>query len=268
MSKKSLVFTVALLLTGCLNSDKFSALETPNSVTKSTVGATDKQALPSASNPSFYLVKPSDTLYSIAFRFGLDYKKVAQANNISAPYRIYEGQSIALKEASKTPTARPINTKNTVSSSSVASSSTVTKVNNNVNLTSANVNSKTVSEPSSWVWPHSGKIVRTFSPNSADQKGIDISGRIGDSVVAATDGVVVYAGNGLPGYGNLIIIEHQNSLLSAYAFTQKILVAEKQKIQTGEKIATMGKSGDQPGLHFEIRKSGKPVDPVRYLPAR
>jgi lipoprotein NlpD len=102
----------------------------------------------------------------------------------------------------------------------------------------------------------------------ADRKGIDLRGRIGDSVVAATNGVVVYAGNGLPGYGNLIILEHPGSLLSAYAFNEKILVKERDRIAAGQKIATMGKQGDQPGLHFEIRQSGKPVNPIRFLPKR
>jgi len=120
----------------------------------------------------------------------------------------------------------------------------------------------------SWKWPHNGKIVRTYASGSSSQKGIDIIGRIGDSVLAATNGVVVYAGNGLPGYGNLIIIEHSNSLLSAYAFTQKILVKEKEQSKTGQKIATMGKQCDQPGLHFEIRQNGKPVDPMKFLPGQ
>lgn len=100
------------------------------------------------------------------------------------------------------------------------------------------------------------------------RKGIDLQGRIGDSVVAATNGVVVYAGNGLPGYGNLIILEHSGSLLSAYAFNDEMLVTEKDRVRSGQKIATMGKQGDQPGLHFEIRRNGKPVDPLTYLPDR
>ncbi|EAR10250.1 murein hydrolase activator EnvC family protein [Reinekea blandensis] len=102
----------------------------------------------------------------------------------------------------------------------------------------------------------------------SDRKGIDLRGRIGDSVVAATNGVVVYAGNGLPGYGNLIILEHSGSLLSAYAFNDEMLVKEKDRVRSGQQIATMGKQGDQPGLHFEIRRNGKPVDPLTYLPDR
>lgn len=223
--------------------------------------------------PTQYQVRRGDTLYSIAFRFGLDFRRLAAANDINHRYTIYPGQILALKEAdapaaAATPSrpstssspARPTaggtasqTVTNTPSAPTVSSSSSVNASNNN---------------QLSWVWPHNGKIVRTFDSNVSDRKGVDLTGEIGDSVVAAATGSVVYAGNGLPGYGNLIILEHQGSLLSAYAFNQELLVSEQDRVTQGQAIARMGRQGDQPSLHFEIRQEGKPVDPMRFLPPR
>lgn len=118
-----------------------------------------------------------------------------------------------------------------------------------------------------WVWPVNGKVLATFNDNT--NKGLDLAGSIGDPVMAAQGGQVVYVGSGLRGYGKLVIIKHNNSFLSAYAHNQDILVKEKQTVQKGQKIATLGKSdADRPMLHFEIRRQGKPVDPMKYLPPR
>jgi lipoprotein NlpD len=267
-SKFSLGLLVTVILTGCLNSSRFSSFE-PNADNRS-VRSTAGLALASQSvaNPNFYLVKPGDTLYSIAFRFGLDYQRLAQKNAIGVDYRIYEGQSLTLKESaepSKTPAARPvtITKKGTVPDKPV-----ITKNNSQTNGVTPVLKKSLETKQIAWVWPHKGKIVRTFIAKSSSNKGIDIGGQIGDSVLAATSGTVVYAGNGLPGYGNLIIIEHPNALLSAYAFAEQILVKEKDRVQVGQQIATMGKQGDQPSLHFEIRQNGKPVDPLGMLPRR
>ena len=130
-----------------------------------------------------------------------------------------------------------------------------------------------------WKWPHIGPIIAKYnSPSSENMnglakgipnKGIDISGQVGDPIVAAADGEVVYAGNGLLGYGNLVIINHSEHYLSAYAHNRKILVSEGQKIKIGQIIAEMGSSESQKiKLHFEIRKDGQPVDPLLYLPKR
>jgi lipoprotein NlpD len=222
----------------------------------------------SVDNPKYYLVKPGDTLYSIAFRFGLDYKELAYANNVDKSFRIYEGQSLALEEREISVTQVNSSPKKASTSTATKPANSVTKVNSQkIDSQSADISSA-ANRNLSWNWPHNGKIVRTFNGSVSDRKGIDLSGRIGDSVLAATNGVVVYAGNGLPGYGNLIILEHQNSLLSAYAFTKEMLVKEKDQIKAGQKIATMGKQGDQPGLHFEIRQNGKPVNPIKFLPKR
>lgn len=120
---------------------------------------------------------------------------------------------------------------------------------------------------SDWMWPVRGKVLATFNDNT--NKGLDLAGSIGDPVVAAQAGQVVYVGSGLRGYGKLVIIKHNSSFLSAYAHNQDILVKEKENVQKGQKIATLGKSDtDRPMLHFEIRRQGKPVDPMKYLPPR
>lgn len=118
-----------------------------------------------------------------------------------------------------------------------------------------------------WAWPSAGKVLAGFSESS--NKGLDIGGKAGDPVLAAGDGRVVYAGSGLRGYGQLVIIKHNNSFLSAYAHNQKILVKEKQEVTRGQKIAEMGDTdSDKVKLHFEIRRQGKPIDPLTYLPKR
>jgi lipoprotein NlpD len=122
-------------------------------------------------------------------------------------------------------------------------------------------------EPVTFQWPARGSLIAGFD-ESKNNKGLDIAGKAGDPVLAAADGKVVYAGSGLRGYGNLIIIKHNNTYLTAYAHNQTLLVKEEQAIKRGQKIAEMGNSdADQVKLHFEIRRQGKPVDPAKFLPA-
>ena len=117
------------------------------------------------------------------------------------------------------------------------------------------------------MWPAAGSVVAGF--DDAKNKGLDIAGKAGEPVLAAADGKVVYAGAGLRGYGNLIILKHNNTFLTAYAHNQTLLVKEDQSVKKGQKIAEMGNTdADRVKLHFEIRRSGKPVDPSRYLPGR
>jgi lipoprotein NlpD len=119
-----------------------------------------------------------------------------------------------------------------------------------------------------WRWPAQGQVVRHFSPKNGS-KGIDIAGRSGQAVNAAAGGRVVYSGSGLRGYGKLIIIKHNNSHLSAYAHNERLLVKEGDTVNGGQRIASMGRAGDrQVKLHFQVRRNGKPVDPLRYLPKR
>ena len=124
-----------------------------------------------------------------------------------------------------------------------------------------------VAEDIGLAWPANGQLIAGF--DEAKNKGIDIAGKLGDPVLAAADGQVVYAGAGLRGYGNLVIVKHNNTYLTAYAHNQRLLVKEDQRIRRGEKIAEMGSSdADRVKLHFEVRRQGKPVDPAKYLPAR
>ena len=123
------------------------------------------------------------------------------------------------------------------------------------------------SEEITWTWPANGKLIGTFSEGG--NKGIDINGKAGDAVLAASSGKVVYSGTGLRGYGKLVIVKHNNTFLTAYAHNQNVLVKEGQSVSKGQKIAEMGNTdADQVKLHFEVRRQGKPVDPLKYLPQR
>jgi lipoprotein NlpD len=229
----------------------------------------------SQSSSSAYQVQRGDTLYSIAFRYGLDYRKVAAANRIPAPYTIYPGQKIYLKEAavvpaSKTPASRPVPAKVAAKPAAPVPASkpaTVTKP------SSATVKKKQSSgvyagrAVSAWRWPSSGRVIRGYS--SSVHKGIDISGKRGDPVKAVAAGKVVYAGTGIVGFGELLIVKHNEVYLSAYGHNDRLLVAEGDTVAAGQKIAEKGSSGtDTVKLHFEIRKEGKPIDPQRLLPRR
>lgn len=221
-----------------------------------------------------YQVKPGDTLYSIAWRYGYDHRRVAAWNNIPPPFTIKPGQHIYIipphqkkarqrlprervavtshssKPASKQPKSPP--------GPSAGSSSTRSKVEKR----SSRLQNRNIS----WRWPTTGKVLTRFSPQSG-KKGVDIGGKLGQPVTAAAAGTVVYSGNGLIGYGNLIIIKHNDMYLSAYGHNRRLLVKEGVKVSAGQKIAEMGDSGKEGVmLHFEIRRDGKPVDPLRYLP--
>lgn len=247
----------------------------------------DRYARSSApSGSSAYTVQRGDTLYSIAFRYGLDYRGLAAANRISAPYTIYVGQNLQLKEAApprtastSSRTATPASSKpaNPVAKPSssvpkpapVASSSSKTTTTSASSKSSTSKTTKTVSSGpvKSWRWPSSGKVVRRYS--STVHKGIDIGGKRGDSIVAVAAGQVVYAGTGIVGLGELLIVKHNNVYLSAYGHNDRLLVSEGDKVSAGQKIALKGSSGtDTVRLHFEIRKEGKPIDPLRLLPKR
>lgn len=209
----------------------------------------------SASSTSFYKVRRGDTLYSISFRYGMDYKTLAKINNIRSPYNIYVGQKLYFKQVKQTTTRNK------------------TVVKQKTQTTPKKQQSQKISSPSlanqnlTWRWPTSGKVISTYSSSSTGRKGIDIAGKSGQQVVAAASGKVVYSGNGLARYGNLLIIKHNDVYLSAYAHNKALLVKEGQYVKVGQKIATLGRSGtQQEQLHFEIRRNGKPVDPLRFLP--
>lgn len=236
-----------------------------------------------AYNPPVYwgrhVVQPGETLYSIAWRYGRDYRELGSANSISPPYDINAGKVLRLDLRGSVATAPqqtasrkapvPATTGRSVKApaqSPPAARPRVTKAPNKaVPLKSQ---SQTVSRIE-WQWPHVGTVLAGFSASGQGNKGIDIAGKTGDSVKSAASGNVVYAGNGLLGYGNLVIVNHSEHYLSAYAHNRKILVEEGEDVKVGQVIAEMGSSGvDQPKLHFEIRKNGNPVNPAHYLPAR
>jgi lipoprotein NlpD len=250
-------------------------------------------------NASQYEVQRGDTLYSIAFRAGLDVRTLAGRNNIASPYTIYPGQKLqlAVPPAAKTsrnayskPAVKPVVAKSASSgrsSDATNKKSNQTKSNSSAKTTkpvaSSNqtrygqstpvesrqktANNTPVGNKVQWHWPVKGKIVSRFSTLEHGNKGVDIAGQDGSRINAAADGLVVYAGSALRGYGNLIIIKHNDDYLSAYAHNKRILVAERQQISAGQQIAEMGSTdATDSRLHFEIRFRGKSVDPLRYLP--
>ena len=215
-----------------------------------------------------YTVKRGDTLYAIAFRLGMDFRELAARNGIRAPYTINVGQVL---QTSK-PRASTSNksSKTSDSGKSTKSSSTSTKVAKKTQPSKKASSSKSI-EPnrpvSRWRWPSRGKVVRTFASNV--HKGIDIAGNRGDPVTATAAGKVVYAGAGVTGYGSLIIVKHNDTYLSAYGHNEQLLVSEGSVVKVGQQIATMGSSGtNSVKLHFELRRLGKPVDPLTLLPKR
>ena len=218
---------------------------------------------PSEQRPDYYVVSRGDTLFSIAFRYGLDVQGLAAANTIRAPYTIYPGQRLRLREG-RVPAPRPsVSTKPIVASKpppkAVSKSPSKPKT---PPLQSAPANE-------SWRWPAVGPVLRAFVATSQAHKGIDIKGKMGESVKASRSGTVVYAGSGLVGYGNLLILKHSERYLSAYGHNRRLLVKEGDIVKAGQVIAELGDSGtDTAKLHFEIRVDGKPVDPLRLLPRR
>ena len=210
----------------------------------------------SLKGPGWYKVKQTDTLYSIAWRYGLDFQQLAKWNGLTEPYHIKPGQQLTLLPPDKIPSAESKSTKKPAKL--LKKPSVVVKP-----LTPS------YNRAIRWQWPTEGKLLNRFSLAKLDQRGIDIAGKIGQPVRAVADGKVVYSGTGLSGYGNLIIIKHDNIFLSAYAYNSKRLVKEGKQVKAGEHIADMGSGkNNKPMLHFQIRKKGKPVDPLKYLPTK
>jgi lipoprotein NlpD len=194
-------------------------------------------------------VRKGDTLYSIAQRHNISTQKLASINGLRSPYTIQPGQTLKLKASSSKQATRSAKSPGTKQRPTTTSSSTA------------------YSKKVTWRWPVKGQVISTYKYRKSDRKGIKIAGKEGKPVKAAASGKVVYSGNGLISYGNLVIIKHNRTYLSAYAHNRKLLVKEGDMIKSGQKIAELGKTGtDSPQLHFEIRKNGKPVNPLNYLP--
>jgi len=239
-----------------------------------------------------YTVLPGDTLFSIAFRYGLDFRRLAAANSVSSPFTIYPGQTLRLAEASPRPQASttrrsaspapPAQKKSATTAKPTPRASTSTRPDTGASgstgkaaqqaATPRAATSRGASAPvdervSAWRWPASGPVTRRFETSL--HKGIDIGGSRGDAVLATAGGRVVYAGSGIAGYGLMLIIRHNDEYLSAYGHNDSLLVDEGDAVRAGEKIAERGSSGtDSLKLHFEIRRRGRPVDPLGLLPRR
>jgi lipoprotein NlpD len=223
-----------------------------------------------------YIVKKGETLYSISWRANVDINSLATFNKLASPYKIFPGQKLFLvknntqassnvarieKEQSK----KQIRVKKPVASNkkqAYGKNVRGQKVNNKTSSNGANFSQKI----RNWLWPAKGKVIEGFSTAKQGNKGINIAGSRGDSVTSTANGQVVYAGDALRGYGQLIIVKHNDDYLSAYAHNDSILVKEQQLVKAGQVIAKMGDTdAERVMLHFEVRFRGKSVNPMKYL---
>ena len=255
-----------------------SASSSPSSVPG--VVVTPIKPLPGAENagkPGYYTVKAGDTLIRIGLENGQGWKDIARWNNLDNANLIEVGQVLRVAPPSATAAtetgvvARPVASSAVVPASAASTpkpaASAAMAVPAPIPAPTSAAAAASSEDDVPFIWPASGTLLAGF--DEARNKGYDISGKAGDQVLAAADGRVVYAGAGLRGYGNLVILKHNNTFLTAYAHNQALLVKEDQTVRRGQKIAEMGSTdADRVKLHFEIRRQGKPVDPVRYLPAR
>ena len=272
----------AMVLSGCANKNRPAPVEdrSPNAAR---APAKMVASADNAGKPGYYSVKSGDTLIRIGMDNGQSWRDIARWNNIENPNLIETGQILRVTPPEETGVVvRPVSSTNVVTSSAPANTASApAPASNTASVrppasaanppnasTPANnlANSDSAEDTVSFQWPTRGNVLASF--DEVKNKGIDIAGKAGDPVLAAADGKVVYAGSGLRGYGNLVILKHNNTYLTAYAHNQSLLVKEDQAIKRGQKIAEMGNSdADQVKLHFEIRRQGKPVDPAKYLPA-
>lgn len=265
---------VGLVVAGC-GGRTVAPVHTPHAQQPAATTAT-RAAAPEVTIPAdgHHVVVRGDTLYSIAWRYGQDYRTVARWNNIGPPYLIYPGNRIRV-----TPPAQQVSPPLTTTPTRQPSPPIPPAGPDRTDT--ARTPSPPVAAPApapaprtaapagviSWQWPTQGELLRVQSPTA--EKGIKISGRIGQEINAAAPGRVVYSGSGLIGYGRLIIIKHDDTYLSAYAHNHELLVEEGDSVSAGQQIATMGTGSEGRALlHFEIRRNGQPVDPLQHLPER
>jgi lipoprotein NlpD len=220
-----------------------------------------------AGKPGYYTVKSGDTLLRISLEHGQSMQDVARWNQLENPNRIEVGQVLRVVppvggEVVVKPVTKPQVVTTPASPPQAAASEPSAPA-----ASAASSKPALAEDDINWIWPANGTILAGF--DEVKNKGVDIGGKAGEPVLAAADGRVVYVGAGLRGYGNLIILKHNNVYLTAYAHNQTLLVKEDQSVLKGQKIAEMGNSdADRVKLHFEVRRQGKPVDPTKYLPAR
>jgi lipoprotein NlpD len=213
------------------------------------------------------VVKRGDTLYSIAWRFGIDFRSLLKRNRITNPNLIFVGQKLNLELPSTAGRIVAIAPKPTNSKPAARSRTQSPPASGSQTKSSRSQANRPASKRLVWTWPTSGTVQPASS--ALGTKGIEILGKPGQTVVAAASGMVVYSGSGLRGYGQLIIVKHDEEFLSAYAHNDKLIVSEGVAVKQGQKIAEMGNSdAKRVMLHFEIRRDGKAVEPLQYLPPR
>ena len=272
------VASVVVVAAGCSSrsltsapvEDRGTSASRPSSSSPGVVDAAGVKQLPgfeNAGKPGYYTVKPGDTLIRIGLETGQNFREIVRWNNLENPNLIEVGQVLRIvPPASDNPlvVTRPVSSGSAVTTTAAAPLRPASAASA---ATASSPQPTATEDDIPWIWPAQGKLIAGF--DEIKNKGFDIDGKAGDPIIAAGDGRVVYAGAGLRGYGNLIILKHNNTFLTAYAHNQTLLVKEDQTVKKGQKIAEMGNSdADRVKLHFEIRRQGKPVDPSRYLPAR
>jgi len=256
--------------------------------TPAAAAPTAAPAVVRSAKDGIYVAQRGDTLQNVALAFGVDQKDLARWNAIAEPGVLIPGQTLRVTPPADVATVSPITRGGQVEVRPLPPPGASTP-GTTVPLPPASLPpagpppavppvaaapptappepSRPPSSSLPWLWPTSGRVIETF--DDPRNKGIDIAGNEGALVQAAADGEVVYVGSAVRGYGNLVIVRHSDDFITAYAHNRKVLVAEKQSVKRGQPIAELGRSdADRPKLHFEIRHQGKPVDPLKYLPAR
>ncbi len=297
-----LVIGMVSLLTACASTRNHAPVEVRHAATKGPVIASTSSApngdagaaQPAPDKPGYYTVKPSDTLVRIALDNGQNWKDLARWNGLDNPNLIEVGQVLRVAPPGTDPAptgARPVIAakvepkplETRAASAPVVAGSGATSAASAASLANGAASAAPAAaapaavvaavtplqgdDAMAWMWPASGPVTTVF--DEVKSKGLAIAGKAGDPVLAAADGRVVYAGSGLRGYGNLVIVKHNATYLTAYAHNQTLLVKEDQAVRRGQKIAEMGSTdAERVQLHFEIRKLGKPIDPAKLLPPR
>lgn len=232
----------------------------PETSTPSSAATKVEPVSENAGKPGFYTVQRGDTLTRIALDHGQSWRDLAVWNNLSNAHLIEVGQVLRVA-----PPGASVEASGVVVQPMGPSAQAAPKA--PVQVSPPASTAASADQGIAFAWPANGQVIGSF--DEVKNKGLDIAGQAGDPVLAAADGQVVYAGSGLRGYGNLIILKHNNTFLTAYAHNQTLLVKEDQSVRKGQRIAEMGKTdADRVKLHFEIRRQGKPVDPAKFLPTR
>ena len=277
LTLRCLALTAAALVVGCSSrplvlapvADRGTGAARPTAAANTTGDVKQLPGFENAGKPGYYTVKPGDTLIRIGLDAGQNVRDIVRWNSLENPNLIEVDQVLRISPpTSDNPlvVTRPVTSGSAVTTTAVTPALAASGASGTAAVVSGTQTVAT-EDDIAWIWPAQGKLIAGF--DEVKNKGYDIDGKAGDAIVASADGRVVYAGAGLRGYGNLIILKHNNTFLTAYAHNQTLLVKEDQTVKKGQKIAEMGNSdADRVKLHFEIRRQGKPVDPAKYLPTK